>query len=118
MKVFANLQKVNCQYGFDHQHNTDAEKVSEITESMLRDGWIGNPVLCVESSNGDTVLDGHHRIRAAEEAEIDIYLWQIDRDDFEKLIAEEFDGDMPNRLSDLDDFIFINDKSYDNFRQD
>jgi hypothetical protein len=36
----------------------------------------------------------------------------VSADDFTALLAEEFRGDMPNRINDLDDYIMINGTPY------
>lgn len=100
--------------GVDDRHDTIPARVQAIV-AMIGDGdWTLPPVLVVEScGNGASVLDGHHRIAAACALGIDeIPAIVVPRDDYEMLIEDEFGGDEPDRLGDLDDYIMIDGAAY------
>ena len=100
--------------GVDFHHNIDRARVAAIVLA-INDGAVMPMPLVVESDgNGAMVLDGHHRIAAYQEiGEQRIDAWVISRDDFEQMIHKQFNGDIPSRLSDLDDHISVDGSPYD-----
>jgi len=69
------------------------------------EGYNFPPALVVED---ECILDGHHRIESAGRAGVDeIPAYVIDAGDFKTLVDQEFDGDVPDRLADLDDYIVM-----------
>lgn len=106
--------------GYELQHDIDQAKINAIARHLATGGVIA-PVLLVESDgNGYTVLDGHHRLMAIEQFNRDadwdrtyeLGAWIVDRAEFESLIAEKFDGEMPLRMADLDKWIEVDGKTY------
>jgi len=104
-------------------HAVDRRRVKDLVASMLQHGgWAGSPVLLAEWYNGAeyhrVVLDGHHRIAAAQD------LWRHNAEwcyqhmptipavlvDGDALDAAT-DGDWPTRLEDLDDYIDYHDRA-------
>lgn len=90
---------------FDPQHNTDSERVQALIDAYhaAGDNWIFPAVLVVESEgNGDTVIDGHHRLTAAKRLGLQgIPTWVISVPDYCRVCEDHFDGSSPVRLMDL-----------------
>ena len=101
---------------FDPQHMTDRSKVDAIIDAYhaAGDKWIFPAVLVVESEgNGDTVIDGHHRLTAAKRLEIaGIPTWVISVPDYCRAIETEFGGCSPDRLMELWDHVDCNGTTY------
>lgn len=49
-----------------------ARTVQELTDSMRTNGWQGDPIKVVELNGERIVVDGHHRLAAAQRAGIDV----------------------------------------------
>jgi ParB-like nuclease domain len=52
--------------------------VDEIAESMRANGWQGDPIKVVEPQGQRIVVDGHHRLAAAQRAGIDVQYEVVD----------------------------------------
>lgn len=90
-------------------HSVDLEKVKKM-KAFAGDGWPFKPVLVVDYDNYCYTLDGHHRIETAHQLDIEkIPAWLVDGADFEKLLQEEFDSDIPARMADLREHILMPD---------
>jgi len=91
--------------GWQAMHEIDADHAAEIAAAMTGGASVP-PVLVAECANGDYVLDGHHRLAAAQMIDHDwdstIPAWVITADDWDALIEDEFGGEIPSRLSDVD----------------
>jgi len=99
--------------GPDAQHAIDPEKVEEIYQALQRGDDLPLPLVVEDIGNGALVLDGHHRIAAREQAgEYQMDAHVVDRTEFEQLIEKEFDGEIPSRLEDLDEFIIVDGETY------
>lgn len=111
MTITATKQTINT--GVHAAHEIDGDRVDAI-KTAIEAGEKMPLALVVESAgNGAFVLDGHHRIAAYRDlgiAEIEAYVISVV--DFDALIEAEFDGDLPDRLTDLDDYIIIDSEPY------
>lgn len=88
-------------------HGIREPVVDGMVEIIEADGYRFPPALVVED---ECILDGHHRIESAGRAGVDeIPAFVIDADDFKTLVDQEFGGDVPDRLADLDDYIVMPD---------
>ena len=96
----------------DAAHEVNQSKVDDIKRAMLNGEQLPPVVVVENTGNGYYVIDGHHRMQAARDLGREIEAWVVSRDDFESLIQEKFDGNIPDRLGDLDDYIRVNDKPY------
>ncbi len=105
---------------FDIQHNVSQTRVSAIMAAVTKghddDGdpivvWDMPPVLVLEDTgNGHVILDGHHRGMAAQTLGLEsIPAWVLSIADYAEIIEADFDGSMPNRLSDLREHIICGD---------
>ena len=102
------MDKMDTAYirHFDFSHIVNPTLIDDMVDAM-RDGVDFPPPLVVASvGNGCMVLDGHHRIAAALEIdpEGEVLCYVVPSEDFERVISEEFNGDIPSRLSDLDEY--------------
>ena len=90
---------------FNPQHPTNGDQVQAMIDAYhaAGDQWIFGAVLVVESEgNGDTVIDGHHRLTVAKRLEIPgIPTWVISVPDYCRLLEDKFDGSTPNRLMEI-----------------
>jgi len=55
-----------------------SQKVSEIANSMRADGWQGEPIKVVEQQGDRIVVDGHHRLAAAQRAGLEVPFKVVD----------------------------------------
>lgn len=96
---------------FDPQHPSDRVRVQAIVDYMTDREWDLAPVVVLEDEgNGHTVLDGHHRLSAARKLELQtIPAWVVSIADYARLIDANFDGQSPNRLADLREYIICGD---------
>lgn len=97
---------------FAPSHLTDAAKVSALVDAIQSGSGIPAILVVADDGNGALVLDGHHRAAAANELGVSIPANVIDYDEFWTLINDEFDGDIPARISDIDEHIEVNGKPY------
>ena len=59
-------------------HNVrDTEKLSSLTKSMKDNGWQGRPILTYDVGRGNEALTGSHRIKAANQAGIEVPIYKI-----------------------------------------
>lgn len=58
----------------------DQRKLSKLTDSMIKNGWQGRPILVVDLGQGDEAITGSHRIAAAKDAGIDVPVVRVDAD--------------------------------------
>lgn len=93
--------------GCQPAHSVDQDRVSAIVDAYNAAGeWLMPPILVVEDrGNGALVLDGHHRAEAAKRIGIDIPAIVVPAAEFEALIQAEFEGELPSRISDLDEYL-------------
>jgi hypothetical protein len=103
--VNAELEEIKTY--FDFQHEVDASKVLDIVEAVGA-GWEMPPILVLENEgNGYVILDGHHRAEAAYRhlGLATVKAWVVSVADFIAIVEQHFDGETPNRMNDLDDYI-------------
>jgi len=93
------------------QHEIDRAKVDAIIEAIENGAEMPLPVVVEDTGNGAIVIDGHHRLIAGLEFG-PVECWVVPMDDFELVVSAEFEGDIPSRLSDLDQYIEINGAVY------
>lgn len=75
----------------------DPYRISQLRESMLSDGWVGDPLIMERGE----IIDGAHRVVAAREANLK-WVPVVQRDE---LTEEEYqDLRMNNIYSEFDDF--------------
>ena len=83
------------------------------------------PLVVEDLGGGALVLDGHHRFEALKDLEEEGWgsetmmsipgwaeAWVVSSDDFDRLIEDEFYGEMPNDITSLDDHIIIDNETY------
>jgi hypothetical protein len=102
--------------GVQRQHDTDEAKVLGIMARIEEGGWsaVPRPLVLEDEGNGATVLDGHHRIEAAQRLGMHkIEAWVISVVDYCAIVDEHFGGYAPGRLADLDDHILVDGRPYD-----
>ena len=112
MTIATYIDRINT--GVECQHDIDSDHVAAIAHAIESGIVMPLPLVVEDVGNGALVIDGHHRIAAYDALET----WQIDalvinRAEFDALIDAEFDGDIPSRLEDLDDYITIDGKAYE-----
>lgn len=104
-------------HGYEMHHGTDREIVAAMV-AAIEAGAELPPVLVAEwesSRESDLlrVLDGHHRLQAAAQCGLPYYdAWVIDGSDLDALLDEHFDGQLPDRLSDLDMYVRCDGREY------
>ena len=107
--------------GTGHQeiHSVDPDRVNALVRHIKAGGMVP-PVLVVEDGgNGCLVLDGHHRLAAVSQLEdehgehLTLAAWVVGLEEFDRLLIEHFDGDLPSRISDLDDYILVQGRPYE-----
>jgi hypothetical protein len=60
-------------------HNVrDTEKLSSLTKSMKNNGWQGRPILTYDVGRGNEALTGSHRLKAANQAGIEVPIYKIE----------------------------------------
>ena len=89
----------------------DIEKFNEIKNSMIKNGWVGRPVVAIDRGDYLQAITGSHRIAVADEIGLDIPCEIISESLFE-LICQECEWDIDMVMTNLDGF--YNDlKDYD-----
>ena len=88
-------------------NETNQAVVDQIAQSMERDGWQGRPILVIAMGNERFALTGSHRIAAADQAEIEPAIYEIDADDYaaeqlEDLFDARDDEDRLKALREMD----------------
>lgn len=99
----------------DISHPIEETRKTALLAYMQRCGWGRLPPIlvahCPERFN--PILDGHHRVLAAIESDIDpIPAWIVSKTGFRRLLRQHYDGGMPRYLSDLDRLILCGKKTY------
>jgi ParB-like chromosome segregation protein Spo0J len=109
--VTASRQSINLF--FDTQHPVNPAAVADIIRK-LDAGEQMDPILVVaDVGNGYIILDGHHRAAAYREYGASrIAAWVVGTEDFQALLDAYFGGEIPGRLSDLDDYILVGGEPY------
>jgi phage gp29-like protein len=118
--IEANLEDVDVF--FDPHHSTSTKRVKAIIDRVRRnqdeDGndeivWDLPPIVVIRSDgNGHKILDGHHRAEAAKKLGLsEIPAWVVEREDFDRLVKDEFDEVEPNRLWEIREQIKCGDKT-------
>ncbi len=113
MTITAYLDDIRPYCGM--QHGVEAAKVAAIVAQVEAEGaWKLPPVLVIENEgNGPTLLDGHHRAEAAKVLELSsIPAYVVPLSELAAVLEEHFDGYMPDRLTDLDDYILVDGRPY------
>lgn len=114
--VTRHAQLMDIRPIFDIQHGIGRARVEVVIAAVTKGEdaygdpiiqWDMPPVLVLEDAgNGHTILDGHHRGTAAKKLGIEtIPAWVLSIADYVAIIEADFDGSMPNRLSDLREHI-------------
>jgi hypothetical protein len=105
-EVRVNLTQIDPQpYRDYYLHGIREPLVAGMVDTIENEGYNFPPVLVVE---GTCILDGHHRLEAAGRAGVDkVDAYVIDADDFQALLDSKFDGEIPDRLAELDDDIIL-----------
>jgi hypothetical protein len=95
------------------QHDVDLDRVALICDAYRRGVAMPLPLVVEDLGGGALVLDGHHRFSALKDiGESQTEAWVVSSDDFDRLIEDEFYGEMPNDITSLDDHIIIDNETY------
>ncbi|MFA5525923.1 MAG: ParB/RepB/Spo0J family partition protein [Acholeplasmataceae bacterium] len=112
----AYLTQIEAAGRYDRQHPTDPERVAALVAHVRSVGrWDLPPVVVVaDEGNGYAILDGHHRVAAAEvlacdpERAVDaqtIPAYVVETAEYCLILDQHFGGICPNRLADLREYV-------------
>lgn len=119
VRVTPKLQKINPQ-DLISQHGVDVQFKAKLVESMKDTGFdAAHPILVADTGLGYVILDGHHRGNAAIKAGLkSIPAYVISNEDYIGLLHSKFAGVRPNKMAQLDPYIYVNGKPYTTIRDD